>query len=313
MRLFKLRDGEEHPALVLGGRPLRIGRSPRSDLVLLREPTVSTEHATVWLEAGKAHIRDLGSRNGTWVNGTRVREALLHDGDKIDIGTVRLIARGSLTPVQPSEAAHMLEDVDADVRYPFVGDRLIVGPSAVCDVHVTVEPDEEVAIWLHDDSEILLSGDARDQSLELDETFSIGARQFRVVYASVDRSRTQDLAARRPRYRLSAVLDARTGPRATLQDLDRAAKHTVTSETRATLLYLLVKARLDPDDTRDGWLSDSEAGVGIWGRQGGHDARKLHVLIHRLRKELRAAGFDPWFIEKRRRAVRVALSDVVVS
>ena len=38
----------------------------------------------------------------------------------------------------------------------------------------------------------------------------------------------------------------------------------------------------------------------------------LHVLVHRLRKEIERAGFDPWFIEKRRRAIRVWLPEVRV-
>ena len=64
--------------------------------------------------------------------------------------------------------------------------------------------------------------------------------------------------------------------------------------------------------TLSGWLGDEEVSVGIWGRGGPSDANSLHVLVYRLRKELQKVGFDPWFIEKRRRALRVRLRDVKV-
>ena len=40
-------------------------------------------------------IRDLGSQNGTYVNGTRVDEAPLADGDRITIGEINLVFRGA--------------------------------------------------------------------------------------------------------------------------------------------------------------------------------------------------------------------------
>lgn len=55
--------------LVLGPRVL-VGRSPACDLVI-GDPKVSAEHAVIWWEAGW-RIRDLGSRNGTWTEGTAV-------------------------------------------------------------------------------------------------------------------------------------------------------------------------------------------------------------------------------------------------
>ena len=50
----------------------------------------------------------------------------------------------------------------------------------------------------------------------------------------------------------------------------------------------------------------------VWGKKGSADANGLHVLVHRLRKELKEAGFDPWFIEKRRKAIRLALREVEI-
>lgn len=86
--------------------------------------------------------------------------------------------------------------------------------------------------------------------------------------------------------------------------------HRVEGENRALLLYVLGRRALSDADAgvssgERGWLTDDDASVAIWGRaQAGRDPNALHVLIHRVRKELAAAGLDPWFIEKRRKCVR---------
>jgi hypothetical protein len=65
--------------------PLRIGRSPTSDLVI-PVSAVSRSHALVEWRGGGFHIRDLLSRNGTRVNGRRIACRRLRAGDRIDIG-----------------------------------------------------------------------------------------------------------------------------------------------------------------------------------------------------------------------------------
>jgi adenylate cyclase len=82
--------GELHP--VGGGDPipllketLVIGRRESSDIVL-RFPNVSGTHCELSLVAGQWIVRDLGSSNGTKVNGTRVTEGRLDPGDKVSIG-----------------------------------------------------------------------------------------------------------------------------------------------------------------------------------------------------------------------------------
>lgn len=311
MRLFTVRGSEERPALLLEPDLQHIGRGPGNDLVLAHDPAVSSEHATVWLEDGHGWIRDLGSRNGTFVNGARIRATALRDGDTIEIGAVTLVARGRVAKAAATRKIRMLEDLDTGLRYPFAGQRIVIGSHAGADLKVDMG-DAELALSLLDDGEIWSSSLEDDAPLAVGEAFPAGDRRFAVVEVEVSASATEDLGVRRAPYQLRVRLDASTGAQAELTDPDADRTHTVNAETRATLLYLLAKARLNPFDTADGWLSDAEAGVGIWGRKGSEDARKLHVVIHRLRKELRQAGFDPWFIEKRRRAVRLALDAVAI-
>jgi pSer/pThr/pTyr-binding forkhead associated (FHA) protein len=67
-----------------------LGRHPSSDLPFdaERDLEVSARHAAVFRQGGGYVIRDLGSTNGTWVNGQRVRsDAALEPGDRIQLGT----------------------------------------------------------------------------------------------------------------------------------------------------------------------------------------------------------------------------------
>ena len=64
---------------------LLIGRSSACQLVLA-DDTVSRRHAELRIESGCWLLRDLGSSNGTWVNGRRVVEAEVRPGDLIHLG-----------------------------------------------------------------------------------------------------------------------------------------------------------------------------------------------------------------------------------
>jgi hypothetical protein len=72
-----------------------IGRSSELDMVLV-EDMVSRKHAKITVAAGKITIEDLGSTNGTFVNGEKIKQARLKEGDRILIGTsiLKLIQLG---------------------------------------------------------------------------------------------------------------------------------------------------------------------------------------------------------------------------
>ncbi len=74
----------------LDGKLLRVGRSSRSEIPL-PDATVSKEHAEILREDDRWVVRDLGSRNGTRVNGAEVQAAVpLRDGDVIEFGKVEV-------------------------------------------------------------------------------------------------------------------------------------------------------------------------------------------------------------------------------
>jgi len=73
------------------GFPLEIGRSSEAGL-MLGDPEVSRRHALLESEDGIVYLHDLGSSNGTFLNGQRVTEPIeVRRGDEIDVGTTRLL------------------------------------------------------------------------------------------------------------------------------------------------------------------------------------------------------------------------------
>jgi pSer/pThr/pTyr-binding forkhead associated (FHA) protein len=68
------------------GQEIVIGRSSELDMVLVEE-MVSRKHARIALTDGVINIEDLGSTNGTFVNGEKVERGTLHEGDRVLIGT----------------------------------------------------------------------------------------------------------------------------------------------------------------------------------------------------------------------------------
>jgi hypothetical protein len=76
--------------VALGSEPLVIGRLPECDVVLA-DSNVSRRHAEVRRKDDGVFVVDLGSTNGTRVNGTPVREQLLASGDEVSVGSTKLI------------------------------------------------------------------------------------------------------------------------------------------------------------------------------------------------------------------------------
>ena len=77
-------EQRDAPAVSLGPDPVLLGRDPQNDIVL-DDRRVSRKHAEVRLRLGRYTLYDLQSTNGTYVNGRRVAEKVLDDGDKISV------------------------------------------------------------------------------------------------------------------------------------------------------------------------------------------------------------------------------------
>jgi len=81
---------------VLGEGDTHAGRDPDSDLVL-DDVTVSRHHAIFTVDEGGLRVVDLGSLNGTYLNGERHDTAQLEPADEVIIGKFQLVvARGGV-------------------------------------------------------------------------------------------------------------------------------------------------------------------------------------------------------------------------
>lgn len=109
-------QGGEFP--IVPERELVIGRSNDIDVALI-EDMVSRRHARVLLQGDSLIIEDLGSTNGTFVNGEKIRRARLKEGDKILIGTsiIRVASADSDSgSTSESEAKLKLQETAAGRR-----------------------------------------------------------------------------------------------------------------------------------------------------------------------------------------------------
>ena len=88
-RYLAVESGDEVVVIALTDAVTRIGRSLSSD-VTLEDAGVSRRQALVVERDGGHVLLDDRSRHGTWLNGRRVTEAPLADGDEIAVGAVRI-------------------------------------------------------------------------------------------------------------------------------------------------------------------------------------------------------------------------------
>ena len=77
-------QGGEFP--IVPDKQIIVGRSSDLDMVLV-EDMVSRKHARIAMQADQIWIEDLGSTNGTFVNGEKIKRARLKEGDRVLIGT----------------------------------------------------------------------------------------------------------------------------------------------------------------------------------------------------------------------------------
>ena len=82
-------DGAPQVRFDLGGALISIGRASDND-VIVDDPEVSRHHCQLKLQHGAYSFADLGSRNGSWINGEPVSEVALGPGDSIRIGSTEI-------------------------------------------------------------------------------------------------------------------------------------------------------------------------------------------------------------------------------
>lgn len=139
-----------------------IGRGEECDLVL-NDRAISRQHARITRQGDVFFVEDLGSKNGTWLNGEPLSAAeRLRDGDRIQLAmTVRIVYTESDATIEMSfdpVQLRMRLSIDADARRVFIGQQEIVPPLSppqyrllqlLADAHGAVCTREDVveAVW----------------------------------------------------------------------------------------------------------------------------------------------------------------------
>jgi len=68
------------------GQTVRVGRTDEADFVVSDDPQLSPVHFALRCDVAECYAQDLDSETGTRVNGQKISEAVLHDGDLIEAG-----------------------------------------------------------------------------------------------------------------------------------------------------------------------------------------------------------------------------------
>jgi hypothetical protein len=315
-------DGQPSMSQVLSTTPIYVGRASTNDMVV-GQPAVSSRHAAFFTSGGKVFVEDLSSRNGTLVQGRgaqgrrvqRIREVRV-DEEVVLGSVVRLRLERDGDP-RPESTSWLVEDRNTAARVPIRGDRFRIGPDPNADLCLPdVDPADEVVLLIDPDG-VVWRGDPEGELTALEDgaVFRVGSRELRLVAPPVSASATAEQGTARYRYELRVELAGPTGPRAAVLDPASGVRVDFNGPTRPVLLYLLARQTVSDREAGvpaadRGWCADAAVASGLWGRAGGD--RNINVLVTRVRNDLRKAGLDPWFVEKRQGYVRVRLDVVEV-
>lgn len=247
-----------------------VGRSRALHLVI-RHPDVSAEHAVIAWGGATWTLRDLGSRNGTWLNGERLapgQAAPLAVGDRIDVGRA---------------AAFTVHSLTAPAASAVCGDEVIEGLGSW--LHLP-EGDSVVPVVADDDLGWVLLRDGEPTPVRTGSMVALDGRDWRLdlpelLHPTREQRAAWDALALR--FRVSAD-EEHVEVTVVVAGIERELK------PRAHHYPLLTLARLR--------LRDIEQGVPA-AAQGWIDAEHLHsmlrmsrhhvnVALYRCRKELAA-------------------------
>jgi len=174
-------------------REIIIGRSSDLDMVLV-EDMVSRKHAKISTHGGQVIIQDLGSTNGTFVNGEKIKRVRLREGDRILIGT-------SIIKLVTADAASMEASVPGpDGIVPPPPPQPPLAPRRTMSARSMAGTIDEIPL---PDLMQLLSTSKKSGVLEVQNEHGIGRmylRKGQIYYATIDDS--FDLSPRKSIYRM---------------------------------------------------------------------------------------------------------------
>lgn len=108
-------DGKQ-TELILQDKPITIGRSPDADIITLDE-RASRMHCSVRIWDGEYYVKDLKSKNGTYLNHQRVEMAKIKPGDRIRLGNSILHVDDKKAPGTDTTISSVQDEMDQGKGY----------------------------------------------------------------------------------------------------------------------------------------------------------------------------------------------------
>lgn len=290
--LLHLRSGR---ARLLPSR-LVVGRAETCGL-RLEDPRVSGEHASFSWDGAAWGVRDLGSRNGTYV-----------DGQRLSSGTLRALTKGTRVSFGADEDHWELSDAAAP---GVVAEDVRSGEIIAASDGILLLPPSAPEVSIYGDSRgnwLLERQDAAPVAVADDEVLEVGGRAFRIrlpgtlAGTAVEQARVP-LEAIHLRFAVS-----RDEEHVHLTVTCRGSEVLLDPREHGYTLLTLARARLaDAGEpaAEQGWIERDELLKML-----GVDANGLNVAIYRARGQLAAGGVDgaAGVVEVRRGQRRIGIS-----
>lgn len=301
--MAQLRDdtGKRYPLT----SPHLIGRA-RSANTTVRHPSVSSQHAALIWTAGGWTIRDLGSRNGTWL-----------DGKRIQTGSSVPIQAGAVISLGTDEVRVFFDDDAPPAPTARSGDTLIQGDPELLALPSSDEP-EVVILFDVEDGEWVTSTDEGSKPVTNGDVITVQGAPWSLTLPSVF-IETQEAAAI-PVSIENAALTFKVSADEEYVELtvmSQGETHVLPTRTHHLLLLLLARERLKDQEAglsapESGWLYADDLL-----RMLRINQNQLYISIHRARKEMIALGITDGagLIERRTtsRQIRMGVSALAVT
>lgn len=305
LRLVLLSGNYVRRSVELGDDPISIGRGPINQFNI-RDSSVSWHHAMVWMEQRTAYVRDLGSSNGTFLNGVQVDGSLrMRPGDRIRVGEhLELVLQGAASGWVPWERSLAITDLDRGGERLFESDRFTLGVGKGVDYELGVGPPVGVTLMVHGNGEIWKGEDHSISPVLIEQPFYFAGHRFKLKELDPTQYPVATYQPGRYPYKLKASTDGQT---ATLTDPVTGQTREFSGKRSGLLLLLAQSFRSSnaEDHAARGWLTNTEVGTALW-----HDhnpVSRLNVLVYRLRRAMARAGLSPWCIEQRDGHIRIRI------
>ncbi len=122
-------DGIDVLTHELIGDVITIGRTPSNDVVI-DHPTVSWQHAVLTKSPSGYRLKDLGSTNGTQIDGVSITDAELKDGAEIRFGYVTGVFRDATASIDQVRRLQVSSEHDRPAQVRVSETQSILSPSA---------------------------------------------------------------------------------------------------------------------------------------------------------------------------------------